>query len=89
MERGKKKERGKERAVMAWKKKWRNEKENTGRNDRNNSCGYLNSNKVHDIRRSRYGNEGEDVRMDRCPSFSGEVRVLCIGRYKRSDIELL
>lgn len=67
--RGKRGKHGKERA---WKKKvWRSEKENTGRSGRNNSVrrGYLNRNKVHDIRRSRYGNEneGKDVRMDGCP----------------------
>lgn len=70
---GKKRE-ARERTGVEKKKVWRSEKENTGRSGRNNSVrrGYLNRSKVHDIRRSRYGNEneGRDVRMDGCPSFS-------------------
>lgn len=44
---------------------------------------------MHAIRRSRYenGNEGKNVRMDRCPSFLGEVRVLCIGCYMEARSE--
>lgn len=44
---------------------------------------------MHVIRRSRYenGNEGENVRTDRCPSFLGEVRVLCIGCYMKARSE--